>query len=87
MNAVTYQGHISRLHQLQANINQALAQRGPFDDGFEMSANTEKEPTTPDPIEKCLGEAEALLAEGRVMAAIEKENECLRLIAAAGDGN
>lgn len=35
----------------------------------------------PDPIEKCLSEAEKLVREGKVMAAMEKENQCIKLIA------
>ncbi len=70
----TFSDQISRLMKVQKAINEFLLKKGP---PAVAPRTTEAE----DPIEKCLKEAEKLVREGKIFSAIEKQNQCEKLIA------
>ena len=74
--------YISRLQNVQKAIREMLLKKGPPVVAANIFSQGDQDaPDKPDPIERCLKEAEKLVNEGKVMAAIEKQNECEKLIA------
>lgn len=76
MEVAKFREYVSRLQKVQIAVNELLIKRGPGagEQTFFESADTR------DPIEKCLAEAEKLVNEGKVMAAMQKQAECEKLI-------
>lgn len=75
-----FEEQIARLQKVQKAISELLLKRGPPALTANILSVAQDGTDEPDPIEKCLNEAEKLVSEGKVMAAIEKQAECEKLI-------